>query len=81
MAALQDPGYFLLPFRSLLGAGQHAGISPFSESGGTFHGRVPLNNVVIVSVPPDILLFRVNGSVYSQLVLDVSVKYLVLGIE
>ena len=81
MAALQDPGYFLLPFRSLLGAGQHAGISPFSESGGTFHGRVPLNNVVIVFIPPYILLLRVNDYVYFQLVLSVYVKYLVLGIE
>ena len=49
-AALQDPGYFLLPFGRLLGAASLQG-SPFFESCGPFHESFILNNVLIVFMP------------------------------
>ena len=54
-AALQDPGYFLLPFGNLLGAASPRG-SSFFESCGPFHESFILNNVFIVFMPSYILL-------------------------
>ena len=54
-AALQDPGYFLLPFGNLLGAASPRA-SSFFESCGPFHESFILHNVFVVVMPSYILL-------------------------